>query len=312
VTEEEALRAVAAREWGPLPDIGEPHIGVNRRTWRAGEHLWITGMDSDRRDVLERENRLLERLEVAFREAGLSFKVPHVAPSQSGVTVVEEGSWCFRATVHLAGKRPDGESENTYVTAARTLRSLHGALRAEAPELAVIPPFLSEVESAIERCLGTRWRTVTHDQSERDLVYTAANLLATRLSDLAELPCQLTHGDWSAPNWLIDDSGAPTAVLDWQMATIAPPIVDLSQVLSGVLMFSTVQIGRAAPAITAAYGFDGDIELLSAAMVAYWFRNYWLLRDEFERDPRVGGGIGGVERQPGRLRAVLAYTALGH
>jgi len=110
---------------------------------------------------------------------------------------------------------------------------------------------------------------------------------------------------------LVDETGAITAVLDWQMATLAPPIVDLSQVLSGVLMFSKLSIGDAAPAIESAYGLEVQTELLSAAMVAYWFRNYWLLRDGFERDPLTQGGVGGVERQPGRLRAVLAYAGWG-
>jgi hypothetical protein len=311
VTEEEALRVVAAREWGSRPESSEPHFGVNRRTWRVGEHLWITGMEASRRELLERENWLLTRLETVFQEADLGLGVPQVVASRSGPSVVEEDSWCFRATNHLAGERADGESRESYVEGARTLRLLHETLRAESAELAVVPPFLPEVESIIERCLGTVWSPVTRDENEHDLVCSVAELLATRMSDLHVLPCQLTHGDWSIPNLLVDNTGAITAVLDWQMATLAPPVIDLSQVLSGVLMFSTLRIEEAAPAIEKAYGTDVQTELLSAAMVAYWFRNYWLLRDEFERDPGARGGIGGLERQPGRLRAVLAYTGWG-
>jgi Ser/Thr protein kinase RdoA (MazF antagonist) len=311
VTEEEALRVVAAREWGSRSESSEPHLGVNRRTWRVGERLWITGMEASRRELLERENRLVTRLEIAFREADLGFAVPQVVPSRSGQAVVEEDSWCFRATLHLAGERADGESQASYVEGARALRLLHEALRTESSELAVMPPFLPEVESIIERCLGTVWSPVTRDENEHDLVCSVAELLATRMSALHLLPSQLTHGDWSIPNLLVDKTGAITAVLDWQMATLAPPIVDLSQVLSGVLMFSTLPIEEAAPAIEVAYGTEVQTDLLSSAMVAYWFRNYWLLRDERERDPSAQGGISGVERQPGRLRAVLAYTGWG-
>ena len=66
-----------------------------------------------------------------------------------------------------------------------------------------------------------------------------------------------------------------------------------------------------ATAIESAYGLEVQTELLSAAMVASWFRNYWLLRDEFERDPLTQGGVGGIERQPGRLRAVRWRTPAG-
>jgi len=311
VTEDEALRIVAAREWGSQSESSEPHFGVNRRTWRVGERLWITGMETSRRELLERENQLLARLEIAFREAELGFAVPRVVPSRSGASIVEEDSWCFRATLHLAGERADGETRASYVEGARALRRLHEALRTESGDLAVMPPFLPEVESIIERCLGTVWSPATREENEHDLVCSVAELLWTRMSDLHALPCQLTHGDWSIPNLLVDKAGAITAVLDWQMATLAPPIIDLSQVLSGVLMFSTLPIEEAAPAIEMAYGLDVPTEPLSTAMVAYWFRNYWLLRDEFEHDPWAQGGIGGVERQPGRLRAVLAYTGWG-
>jgi aminoglycoside phosphotransferase (APT) family kinase protein len=308
MTEDEAIRAVAAREWGSHLERAEPHVGFNRRSWRVGERLWITGMDVARRELLERENRLLERLESAVREAGVSLEVPHVVPARSGATVVEEDSWCFRATGHLTGERADGDAQATYVEAARAFRVLHAALRTVPDELAVMPPFLGEVESTIERSLGTEWSGVTRDAGEQDLVCTVAELLVTRLPRLQQLPCQLTHGDWSIPNWLVEETGEITVVLDWQMATLAPPIVDLAQVFSGVLMFSTLAMSEVAPAIELAYGPEAQTELLSTAMVAYWFRNYWSLRDELERDPRAGGGVGGVERQPGRLRAVLAYS----
>jgi hypothetical protein len=103
VTEEGALRVVAARESGSLPESSDPHFGVNRRTWRVGEHLWITGMAASRRELLERENLLLARLETVFRAADLGLGIPQVVASRSGPSVVEEDSWCFRATHHLAG-----------------------------------------------------------------------------------------------------------------------------------------------------------------------------------------------------------------
>lgn len=90
------------------------------------------------------------------------------------------------------------DSPDTYVTAASVLRLLHAALRDEPADLAVVPPLLPEIGSAIEHCLGMSWPTVTSDEHERDLVFAAASVLANRLPDLSELPSQLTHGDYLA------------------------------------------------------------------------------------------------------------------
>ena len=85
-------------------------------------------MDADRRDLLERENHLLQGLEGVLATDDLDLAVPHVVPSSSGTLVVEVGAWRCRATAHLEGERPDGGSERTYVTAARTLSRLHSVV----------------------------------------------------------------------------------------------------------------------------------------------------------------------------------------
>jgi len=54
-----------------------------------------------------------------------------------------------------------------------------------------------------------------------------------------------------------------------------------------------------------AYGSDADRRLLGPALVAYWFRNYWWIRDEVERDDRQRSAM---DRQPGRLRSVMSHV----
>ena len=129
-----------------------------------------------------------------------------------------------------------------------------------------------------------------------------------RLPGLNEQPTQLIHGDWCTPNWLVDRTGTFTAVLDWQMARLGPPIVDLGQLLSGILMFSHLPFDRVAPKVTRAYR---SIATLTSIYVGAGVLVQQLLvtaRRKTFRDPSAMVGIGGLERQPARLRLALAFT----
>jgi hypothetical protein len=274
------------------PSLTQAHLGANRRTWRAGHHLWITRMALDRRDLLEREHYLFTQLETAFAKDGLGIAVPHIVPARRGLAVVTTDAWCYRATAHLEGGRPDGNSARTFVAAARTLRALHDSLGAMPDECAVLSPLIPGLPVLIRRVHDPRWSPATADPDERPLLAEAADRLSACLPELSRLPTHLIHGDWSLPNW------------------VGPPIIDLAQLLSGVIMFSPLPPDQVIPEVLDGYGFDDDLELLAAALLAYWFNNYWLLRDESALDVTALEGVGALAVQPKRLKQALAFAPI--
>jgi Ser/Thr protein kinase RdoA (MazF antagonist) len=104
-------------------------------------------------------------------------------------------------------------------------------------------------------------------------------------------------------------SGDPVrivAVLDWQFAMMGPAIADLAQAASTILMWSTLadktQVVRE---FLTCYGAGAQSRLLGIAMGAFWFWNYWGDREVIGREPRAKAAM---NRQPGRLRTVLAFA----
>jgi hypothetical protein len=300
-------RQVAEAGWGRREDLSAVHVGLNRLTWKVGQDLWLTGIDDDRAQLLERENVLLREVRSACAESSLRIEIPEVVPTIEGHNVIGRGGRAFRATAHISGFRPDDNRLETFVGSMRTLRSLHLLLRGVSSELAVLGPGLSEVRPMLARCLGGRWDPVTDDAAERRLVCRVAEWLAPRLPHLEEAPTQLVHGDWATPNLLVDapSSSHVVAVLDWQLCSVSPVITDIAHAVSGALMWSQLAIEPVVDAIFAAYGGDVDRRLLGPAMAAYWFRNYWWLRAELDRNERHRAAM---EPRPGRLRSVMDYV----
>jgi hypothetical protein len=65
--------------------------------------------------------------------------------------------------------------------------------------------------------------------------------LTPRRDALVHSKRQLTHGDWATPNLKLTDlkrGAALSGVLDWQYAAIDPPVMDLAQSASSILMSS--------------------------------------------------------------------------
>ena len=298
---------VAERGWGRREELSPPHLGLNRLTWKVGEDLWLTGIDEDRAELLEGENRLLHELRSTCAASTVQFDVPEVVRTVDGDDVIRHGGRAFRATANILATRPDGNRAETYRGTTLALRSVHALLREIPPELGVLPPALTEVGELLNHCLADDWAPVTTNPSEPALVRAVADYLAPRMVRLQDAPQQLIHGDWSTPNLLVDDpsTGHVVAVLDWQLCSVGPVIADIAQAVSGALMFADVAVEPVVDSIFATYGAGADRGLLGPAMAAYWFRNYWWSRDEVRRDERLRVGM---DRQPGRLRSVLEYA----
>ena len=76
-----------------------------------------------------------------------------------------------------------------------------------------------------------RWRKQLEASYNRDLP--AADELYRRLA--ADVPAEsatgIVHGDFRLDNLLVDERDRPTAVLDWEMATLGDPLADLALML---------------------------------------------------------------------------------
>ncbi len=305
----ESARRIAAQGWACHDPLSGVHVGGDGRlTWRIGEELWLTA--SHDADALGRENALLSRLLSVFDGSNEPFTVPAPVPTTDGALTLLSDGFGWRATRHISGRRPDDDSRDTYRQSAKTLRRLHEVLRPLPGYVAVAQPVTTLSRGLVDRTLSSAWETVTDDPSERHDVVRMATWLSTRLEALDRVPHQIIHGDWATPNLLMspDDPPRIVAVLDWQYATTGPAVADLAQAASTVLMWSSfpdkTQVVREC---LDSYGDDAQSELLGIAMGAFWFWNYWRDRDELERDPRAKAAM---DRQPGRLRNVLAFAQL--
>ncbi len=280
--------------------------GDGRLTWRVGDDLWLTA--SPDAGALGRENALLVHLRLALDGCKESFTVPAPLPTADGDLIFLSEGFGWRATRHIAGRRPDDNVLDTYRQSATTLRRLHELLRLLPNDMAVAQPVTPLSRCSVDHALGSEWETVTDDPSERHDVVQMATWLGTRLDALDQLPHQLIHGDWATPNLLMspDHPARIVAVLDWQFARVDPAISDLAQAASTVLMWSSLQNKtRVIEEIVDCYGDDAQSRLLGVAMGAFWFWNYWGDREVLQREPRAKAAM---NRQPARLRAVLAFA----
>ena len=94
-------------------------------------------------------------------------------------------------------------------------------------------------------------------------------------------------------------------MLDWQLGSVGPVVTDIAQAVAGALMWSRLAIEPVVDSIFAAYGAEADRRLLGPAMAAYWFRNYWWIREELARDDRH---LTTIDRQPARIRSVMSFV----
>ncbi len=128
---------------------------------------------------------------------------------------------------HAAELEPLG-SERTRAIALRLLDTL-AALHEVDPEAVGLADF-GRAEGYLQRQLS-RWRKQMAASRTRELP------AAERLYELVagaipnEQPGTIVHGDFRLDNVLFDDDDRPTAVLDWEMATLGDPLADLSLML---------------------------------------------------------------------------------
>lgn len=76
-----------------------------------------------------------------------------------------------------------------------------------------------------------RWKKQLAASYSRDLPLADSLYEQLRATVPAESATGIVHGDFRLDNVLVDDNDRPTAVLDWEMATLGDPLTDLALML---------------------------------------------------------------------------------
>ena len=158
---------------------------------------------------------------------------------------------------HAAELEPLG-SERTRTIALRLMDTL-AALHEVDPGPVGLADF-GRAEGYLHRQLS-RWHKQMASSQTRELP------AAERLYELAaaaipaEQPGTIVHGDFRLDNVLFDDDDRPTAVLDWEMATLGDPLADLSLMLMYGRV-STTEVAGEVSDVTLAAGYPDEDELV--------------------------------------------------
>jgi aminoglycoside phosphotransferase (APT) family kinase protein len=301
--------AVLCDHWGiaVAPERAAP--GASRNTWRVAGTFWLSHSDATEEASFRREGQLLQILPVTLAARKAPWRVPGVVSTVSGETVAVTRDGVWRLAEHLPGEEPDMREAVTYVALARMLAELHAVLE-------LVPHSLKVRESgAVERAQAfvaayerSSFCPATEDAREVLAVGAIVDWLAPRIGELASLPRQLTHGDWTPPN--IKTTAQGWGVIDWEFSRVDPAVMDLAQSCSTILMWSGLSgpaehISTLVEAYRAHSGREVSIESVRTAMAVYWLQNYghWRGRQEM-----VGGFEDVLARQPGRLHAIAEFV----
>jgi Ser/Thr protein kinase RdoA (MazF antagonist) len=267
--------------------------------------FWLSHSDATEEASFRREAQLLQALSVRLAARNACWCVPGVVSTLSGETVAVTHDGVWRLAGHVPGEQPDMRAAETYPALARMLAEVHAVLEALPHSLKV------RDAGAVERAQAfmaaheaSSFRPATGDAREALAIGAIVDWLRPRIGELASLPRQLIHGDWTPPNLKTTPQG--WGVLDWEFARVDPVELDLAQSCSTILMWSGLNgpaehISKLVAAYRAHSGRDVSMESVRTAMAVYWLQNYshWRRRKE-----TVAGFEDVLSHQPGRLLTI--------
>jgi Ser/Thr protein kinase RdoA (MazF antagonist) len=267
--------------------------------------FWLSHSDLTEEASFRREAQLLQALSVRLAARNACWCVPGVVSTLSGDTVAVTHAGVWRLAGHVSGEQPDMRVADTYPELARMLAELHAELESLPHSLKVRDSGAIERTQAFIDAYGrSSFRPATADVREALAIGVIVEWLRPRIGELASLPRQLIHGDWTPPNLKITAQG--WGVLDWEFARVDPAVMDLAQSCSTILMWSGLNgpaehISKLVAAYRAHSGRDVSMESVQTAMAAYWLQNYSYWRS---RKETVGGFEDVLSRQPERLLTI--------
>ncbi len=149
-------------------------------------------------------------------------------------------------------------SERTRTIALRLMDTL-AALHEVDPGPVGLADF-GHAEGYLHRQLS-RWHKQMAASQTRELPAAERLYELTAAAIPEEQPGTIVHGDFRLDNVLFDDEDRPTAVLDWEMATLGDPLADLSLMLMYGRVSKT-QVAAEVSDVTLAAGYPPEDELV--------------------------------------------------
>ena len=218
--------------WGLDKQPKRVDIGVNKATWRVGGY-WLSSGLTDEKDRIVRSQRLLARLSEDF--CGV-IAVPRFVPVDSGF-VVEAHGRVWWLTEHIEGRQPDPSCQSDMEAVARGLSMMHDLLREVPRSYSVSDDNFEQLFRYVEQMVSD----VRLKFSSDDLAVArhAAEIVVEHLGLIRRSGMQITHGDPSNPNLLMDMSGSRLiGALDWDNAHYDHVLSDIAVVAQTILFRS--------------------------------------------------------------------------
>ena len=240
--EEQEIVAVCAAFGVGVPVAAERVAAgyLNRNavvTLADGERLFLRGSRHGDARVIEAEHAVIRH--AAAR--GVPAPLPRRAPGGGSVMRVNGRLWSafpYVAGETLAGARLPETLGTLLATVHRALADCPttGLTFAEGPLAWETAATRAEM-ATIEAHIAARRAAGRADDFDRFTLAAFAALRpilrATPLPDAFDwLPRQVIHGDCYPPNILTDAAGAPTALLDWEFATVRPRVWDIARAIA--------------------------------------------------------------------------------
>ncbi|HET8681160.1 MAG TPA: phosphotransferase [Micromonosporaceae bacterium] len=300
-----AARRVARDGWGLTAVAERVDVGVNKATWRIGEH-WLTCDFPRAAEQVGRMRTLLSRL---ASTPGTGLAVPRLVPAADEPVVHAEGRvWWL--TEHVDGRQPEPASPADTAAVAVGLARLHSVLRGLPATLAVstedsVALFEAGVRLAADPRLGFA-------ADDRRTVDEAEAAVRDRLDELRSPGTQLVHGDPSHPNLRVyDDPVRLTGALDWDHSRVDLALADVATVAQTVVFRS----GSATPltavdAMLRAYLSAGGVPMtLDDVLVGLVLAKFESIAHHGARYLRGETGQGMAGGQVDKIRAALGLRA---
>ncbi len=278
-------------------------LGLNKATWRAGEH-WLS---SDFASARDQAGRLEALLGAVAGEFGGDIEVPRFVPSADGPIVTAYGR-VWWVTRDIGGRHPDPAVPADMAAVASGLALMHRRLSRVPRTYAVSGDTCEGLFRAGESLVrDDRLRFAPDDLA---VAREGAAVVAARLEPIRRAGMQVTHGDPSNPNLFVGGE-ALTGAIDWDHARYDLLISDIATMAQTVLFRSGTDRPREfLDEVLAAYVAAGGLELSTDDVlvgvimvlfeaIAHHGNRYILGRGAYDR---VGGRVGDI-------RTVLSLMA---
>lgn len=209
-------------EWGVRAVPRRIDVGVNKRTWRAGDY-WLSCAPERFWELIRRESSLYEALAAA---EGGAVAIPAVVPARSGLQLTRGGA-VWRLTRNVPGRRPHPAVPGDAAAVVAGVARLHCWLQEQPVALAVSQSstadlFTRGVRVARDPSLGFDRADLTTIERGREVV----------LSHDVHAACdrRLVHGDPSFPNLRLSTESPLMLIgaVDWDCCRVDDVLTDLA------------------------------------------------------------------------------------